>query len=43
MSMPLELSYQELLQYTNDEREKWRRWLLAHPEALEVALHRRDD
>jgi uncharacterized damage-inducible protein DinB len=39
MSMPLELSYHELLQYTNDERDKWRRWLQAHPEAIEVALH----
>jgi len=38
ISMALELSYHELLQYTNDEREKWRRWLQSHPEAIEVAL-----
>lgn len=36
--MPLELSYDELLRYTNDEREKWRRWLQAHPEAMDAAL-----
>ncbi len=38
ISMALELSYDELLRYTNDEREKWRRWLQSHPEAMEVAL-----
>ena len=36
--MALELSFHELLQYTNDEREKWRRWLQSHPEAIDVAL-----
>jgi uncharacterized damage-inducible protein DinB len=38
MSMALELSYDELLRYTSDEREKWRSWLLAHPEAMEAPL-----
>jgi len=37
--MALQLSYQELLQYTNDEREKWRRWLQSHPEAMDAAVH----
>ena len=34
--MALDLSYDELLRYTNDEREKWRRWLQSHPEAMEI-------
>jgi len=38
--MALELSYDELLRYTNDEREKWRSWLQAHPEAMEAPLQR---
>ena len=36
--MALELSYDELLRYTNDEREKWRRWLVSHPAAMDVTL-----
>jgi len=36
--MALELSYDELLRYTNDEREKWRRWLQSRPEAMETVL-----
>ena len=36
--MALDLSYDELLRYTNDEREKWRRWLQSHPEAMDAAL-----
>jgi uncharacterized damage-inducible protein DinB len=36
--MALDLSYDELLRYTNEEREKWRRWLQSHPEAMEVPL-----
>ena len=38
MSMALGLSYDELLRYTSDEREKWRSWLQAHPEAMDVPL-----
>jgi uncharacterized damage-inducible protein DinB len=34
----LSLSLNELLSYTEEEREKWRVWLLAHPEALEVRM-----
>jgi uncharacterized damage-inducible protein DinB len=37
--MALEISHSELVRYTNDEREKWRRWLHSHPEAMEAALH----
>jgi uncharacterized damage-inducible protein DinB len=37
--MTLELSYDELLRYTNDEREKWRRWFQTRPDAMDVALH----
>jgi uncharacterized damage-inducible protein DinB len=36
--MGLELSYDELLRYTNDEREKWRRWLVSNPTAMDVTL-----
>jgi uncharacterized damage-inducible protein DinB len=36
--MALALSYGELLAYTNEERDKWRAWLAAHPDALDVAV-----
>jgi uncharacterized damage-inducible protein DinB len=36
--MPLTLNFDELLRYTNGEREKWRAWLLVHPEAMEVPV-----
>jgi uncharacterized damage-inducible protein DinB len=36
--MSLQLSYDELLRYTSDEREKWRSWLQAHPEAMDAPL-----
>lgn len=36
--MPLTLSFAELLQYTNAEREKWRAWFLLHPAAMEAAV-----
>jgi uncharacterized damage-inducible protein DinB len=36
--MALDLSYDELLRYTSDEREKWRRWLQSYPEAIDAAL-----
>ena len=31
--MPLALTFDELVRYTNAERDKWRGWLLLHPEA----------
>jgi uncharacterized damage-inducible protein DinB len=34
----LDLSFNELLRYVNDEREKWRAWFLTHPEAMETPL-----
>jgi uncharacterized damage-inducible protein DinB len=34
----LTLSLNELLSYTEEEREKWRVWLLAHPEALAIRM-----
>ena len=37
-AMGLNLGYDELLRYTNEEREKWRGWLVARPEALELPL-----
>jgi uncharacterized damage-inducible protein DinB len=36
--MSLDLSFDELLRYTSDEREKWRRWFQAHPEAMDAPL-----
>ncbi len=36
--MALDLSYDELLRYSNDEREKWRRWFQSHPTAMEVTM-----
>jgi uncharacterized damage-inducible protein DinB len=33
--MGLTLTFDELLRYTNDERGKWRMWLVAHPAAME--------
>ena len=36
--MSLTITFDELLRYTNGEREKWRTWLAAHPGALDVAV-----
>jgi uncharacterized damage-inducible protein DinB len=32
----LSLSFDELLRYTNDEREKWRAWFVSNPAATEA-------
>jgi uncharacterized damage-inducible protein DinB len=32
------LSYAEYLRYTQEERDKWRTWFVAHPDAMEVEL-----
>jgi uncharacterized damage-inducible protein DinB len=32
------LSYDELLRYTAEERDKWRVWLAAHPEAIDLPV-----
>ena len=34
----LELGYDELLRYTNEERAKWRRYFMDHPDTVEAAL-----
>ena len=34
----LGLGYDELLRYTNEERQKWHDWLLAHPAAMDAAV-----
>ena len=34
----LNLSLNELLTYTEEEREKWRAWLVAHPDALAIRM-----
>jgi uncharacterized damage-inducible protein DinB len=36
--MSLTISFDELLRYTNGEREKWRTWFAAHPGAIDVAV-----
>ena len=36
--MSLSLQYSELLRYTAAERDKWRRWFIAHPDAMDVAV-----
>ena len=36
--MSLSLTFDELLRYTNAEREKWRGWLLQHPGAMEAVV-----
>ena len=36
--MALHLSFDELLRFTSDEREKWRRWLQSHPDAMDATL-----
>ena len=36
--MTLSLSLDELLRYTNGERDKWRAWFLRHPDAMDAAV-----
>lgn len=36
--MALALAYDELLRYTNAEREKWRSWFGLHPQAMEATV-----
>ena len=34
----MNLSYDELLRYTQEERDKWRAWFAAHPDAMEIEV-----
>ena len=34
----MNLEYGELLRYTNEEREKWRGWFAAHPQAMDAPV-----
>jgi uncharacterized damage-inducible protein DinB len=34
----VKLEFTELLRYTQEERDKWRGWLVAHPDAMEVEV-----
>lgn len=34
----MNLRYDELLRYTQEERDKWRVWFVAHPDAMDVEL-----
>jgi len=36
--MPLSITLDELLRYTNAERDKWRAWLLTNPGAMDAAV-----
>ena len=38
--MPLTITFEELLRYTNGERDKWRKWLTDHSAALEAPVQR---
>ena len=37
--MSLTLSIDELLRYSAEERDTWRRWLLANPAAIDASVH----
>ncbi len=37
--MALTIAYDELLRYTNAERDKWRSWFGLHPQAMEAPVH----
>lgn len=34
----MKLEFEELLRYTQEERDKWRGWFVAHPEAMELEV-----
>ena len=34
----MNLTYAEFLRYTQEERDKWRTWFAAHPDALDVEV-----
>jgi hypothetical protein len=34
--MTLALTFEELVRYTNGERDKWRAWFVEHPGAVEA-------
>ncbi len=34
----MKLEFAEFLRYTQEEREKWRDWFVAHPDALEIEV-----
>src|SRR4051812_6813097 len=34
----MKLEFEELLRYTQEERDKWRSWFSAHPDALEIEV-----
>jgi uncharacterized damage-inducible protein DinB len=34
----MNLRYNELLRYTQEERDKWRAWFIAHPDGMEIEL-----
>ena len=34
----MNLTLEELTRYTNEEREKWRAWLTAHPDAMQLEV-----
>ncbi len=36
--MPLSITFDELLRYSNGERDKWRGWFLEHAEAIEAPV-----
>jgi uncharacterized damage-inducible protein DinB len=40
--MPLQIGFDELVRYTNEERGKWRRWFAEHPAAMDAPVQAGD-
>jgi uncharacterized damage-inducible protein DinB len=36
--MALQISIEELIRYSSDERDKWRRWIIANPAAIDASV-----
>ena len=34
----MKLDFDELVRYTQEERDKWRTWFVAHPDALQLEV-----
>ena len=39
--MSLSITFDELLRYTSAERDKWRKWLVDHPDAIDAPVQSR--
>jgi uncharacterized damage-inducible protein DinB len=34
----MQLAFEEMLRYSNEERDKWRAWFVSHPDAMELEV-----